>query len=154
MTYQFTFFPSFHNSNTVLSDGSYNLWSYTLCCFLQYPITFSHKSLRPDQHHFQTQTSAFPQCHRSSVTPTFMKIIQKHTHIYISIVLLSDSRKESIAPNSFPLISSSSQLYCLMTLHNISSSPTPPKFKTMHQTGHVFSRCDIPTLPLQYIIRK
>jgi len=27
----------------IISGSRYNLWSYTLCSFLQYPITFSHK---------------------------------------------------------------------------------------------------------------
>jgi hypothetical protein len=43
---------SFFLSSTILikSGGRYNLWSYTLCSFLHYPITFGHKILRTAQH--------------------------------------------------------------------------------------------------------
>jgi len=34
----------------ILSGSRHNLWSYTLCSFLQLPISFRHKSLRTDQH--------------------------------------------------------------------------------------------------------
>jgi len=53
-----------------------NLWSYTSCSFLQFPISFNHKSLTTDrhQHHSQTQSTVYSQCHRTSVTPTFRKI--------------------------------------------------------------------------------
>jgi len=47
MTQPFTFLPFFYYSNNIW--WQYNLWSYTLCSFLQSPITFSHKSLRTDQ---------------------------------------------------------------------------------------------------------
>ena len=65
----------------IISGGRYNLWSYTLCRFLQYPITFSPNSLWTDQHCCQTQSTVFPECHRPKVTPTFMKIPHKHMHI-------------------------------------------------------------------------
>jgi hypothetical protein len=64
----------------VISGGRYNLGSYTLCSFLHYPITSSHNSLRTDQHCCQTQSTAFPQCHRPKFTPPFMKISHTHTH--------------------------------------------------------------------------
>ena len=59
-----------------------------------FPINFSHKSLRPDQHRCQTQSTVFPQCHRPSVTPTFMLIQGIHTHVYISIVMFPETRKK------------------------------------------------------------
>jgi len=34
------------------------------------------------------------ECHRPSVTPTFMKILNTHT-VYISIFMFSESKKES-----------------------------------------------------------
>jgi hypothetical protein len=43
-------------------------------------LNFSHKILRTEKHCSQTQSTVFPQCHRSSVTPTVMKIIHKHIH--------------------------------------------------------------------------
>jgi hypothetical protein len=43
----------------------------------------------------QTQSKVYPQCHRPSVTPTSIKILHKHTHIYISTNMLSENRKES-----------------------------------------------------------
>ena len=55
-----------------------NLWSYTSCSFLQFPISFSHKCLTTDQHQHcsQTQSTVYSQCHRTSVTPTFRKILK------------------------------------------------------------------------------
>jgi len=75
--------PSFLSSIILItSGGRYNLWRYTLRTFLQHPITFDHKSLRTDQLSSQTQSTVFPQCHRPSVTPTAIKILHKHTHVY------------------------------------------------------------------------
>jgi len=68
----------------IICGGRYNLWSYTLCSFLQLPIIFSHTSLRTDQHCSQTQSAVYSQCHRTIVTPTVMKIIHKHTCMFIS----------------------------------------------------------------------
>jgi len=64
----------------IMYGGRYNLRIYTLDSFLQFPFTFSHKILSPDQNCSQTQFTAFPQCHRPSVTSTVMKILYKHTH--------------------------------------------------------------------------
>ena len=69
----------------IISGGRYNLLSYTLRSFLQYPITFSYENLRNDQHCFQTQSTALPQCHRHSVTPKAIKILRKHTYTYVYI---------------------------------------------------------------------
>ena len=77
----------------LIFGNRYNLGSNTLCSFLQFPNNFSHKSLRPDQHCCQTQTTIFPQCHKPSVTPTVMIILCKHTCIYISIVMFPETRK-------------------------------------------------------------
>ena len=43
----------------------------------------------------QTQSKVYLQYHRPSVTPTSIKILHKHTHIYISTNMLSENRKES-----------------------------------------------------------
>ena len=66
----------------IISSGKYNLWSYTLCSFIQFPVTFSHKSLRTDQH--CAQSTVYSQCHRPSVTPTSIKILHKHTRLYFN----------------------------------------------------------------------
>jgi len=79
MNQPFSFLPSII---LIIDGGRYNLWSYTLCSFLQYPITCSHKSVRTDQHSSQTHSTAFPQCHSQSVTPTAIKILCKHTHTF------------------------------------------------------------------------
>jgi len=73
--------PSVLNSNTIW--WRYNLWSYTLCSFLQYPSTYGHNSLRTDQVCSQTQSTGFSQCHIASVTPTYMKMLCKDTHMFI-----------------------------------------------------------------------
>ena len=80
---QATHIPSFFSLTLITGGGRCNLWNYTLFSFLQFPIIFSHKILRPDQHCCQTQSTVFPQCHRPSVTPTVMQILCKHTHMFI-----------------------------------------------------------------------
>ena len=95
----------------IISGGRYNLWSYTLCSFLQLPITFRHNSLTTDQHCSQTQSAIYSHCHKPSVTPTAIKILCKPTHVYTSIAsfLQAGSRTKChkaavrISPNSFPL---------------------------------------------------
>jgi len=57
MTQPITFLPFFHNSNNIW--WQYNLWRYTLCSFLQSPITFSHKSLWTDQLCSQSLSQTF-----------------------------------------------------------------------------------------------
>jgi len=79
----------------IISSGRYNLWSYVSCRFLHYSITFGHKILQTDCHCSQTQSTVFPQRYKPNVTPTVMKILGKDTHVYISTVMLSESRKES-----------------------------------------------------------
>ena len=69
----------------IVSGDRYNLWSFTLCSFLQFPTTFSHKSLQTDQHCSQTLSTAFPQCHRTRVTPTAIKIPCKYTYVCTAI---------------------------------------------------------------------
>jgi hypothetical protein len=92
MTKPFTFLLFFHTFN--------NIWwqvQFMKLYIMQfYPIS-SYKILKSDQHHrcSQTQSTDFLQCQRPSITPTFMKIPHKHTHIYISTVMFSESRKES-----------------------------------------------------------
>ena len=73
---------SFHSIIRIISGGRSNLWSYTLCSFLQFPITFSYKSPTTDQHQHcsQTQSTVYPQCHRPTITPTSIKILHKQTH--------------------------------------------------------------------------
>ena len=65
----------------LISGSRYNLWSNILCSFLQFANNFSHKSLRPDLPCCQTQPTDFPQCHRPSVTPTFMIKQGIHTRL-------------------------------------------------------------------------
>jgi hypothetical protein len=71
------------------------IYSYISCRFLHYPITFVHKILEIDQHCSQTQSTVFAQCHSQNVTPTAIKILCKHTHVYIYIFMVSERRKES-----------------------------------------------------------
>ena len=82
MTQPFTFLCTLI---PIISCGRNKLWSYTLCSFFQFPITSSHKSLQPDQHCSQTQSTVLPQCHRTRVTPTAVKILHKHTRVYTAI---------------------------------------------------------------------
>ena len=129
MTQPFTFIPSL---TLIISGGRYNLWSYTLCSFLQYPITFGHKSLWTDQHCCQTQSTVFPQHHRPCVTTTTIKILSKHTNVYTSIASFQKAERRAkhyetqfaFLQFHFLSISSSSNLHCLMPLQNTSSSPT------------------------------
>jgi hypothetical protein len=116
----------------------YNLWSYVSCRLLHYPITFGHKILRSDRHCSQTQSTVFPHCHKPNVTPTVMKLLCKHTHVYISTVMLSESRKKnkilwSCSEHYWKInilsVSSFCYLYFLTQLQNTSSSPTFQNFK-------------------------
>jgi hypothetical protein len=92
-TKQFNFVPFFfHNSN--------NIWwqvQFIKLYIMQFPITFRHRCIRTDQyqHCTQTQSKFYPQWYRPSVTPTSIKILHKHTHVYISTIMLPESRKES-----------------------------------------------------------
>ena len=131
---------SFLPSLIPISSSRYNLWSYTLCSFLQFPINFSHKNLRPDLHCCQTQSIVLPQCHVSSITPIFL-IIQDthtHTHIHISIVMFPATRKKSktfwSCSEHFSKINSLSisrfcNLYSLFMIQYTSSSPPFQNFK-------------------------
>jgi len=85
--------PFFLSFIILVSVGRYNLWSYTVCSFLKFPITFSHKSLRTDKHCCQTQFTVSSHCQKVS-HPQLCKYYI-NTHISISIIMLSDSRKES-----------------------------------------------------------
>ena len=85
--------------------------------------------------------------------------INTHT-VYISIVMFSESRKDS------KTFWSCSQHYCKFPLNylilaSLFLNATPkyfmflnfPKFQTMYQLGHYILRCDIPVVPLQYTVR-
>ena len=93
----------------IISGGRCNLWCYTSCSFLQFPIPLSHNSLRIDQHCSQTQSSAFHQCHTTSVTPTTIKILCKYTNVYTSTASIRKAGRRAkhyeaavcIAPHSF-----------------------------------------------------
>ena len=108
----------------MIYGGRYNSWSYSLCSFLQFPITFSPKSLGIYQRCCQTQCTVFLQWHKPSVTPTAIKILHKHTHVYTIITsFLKAGRKAKhyeaapwISTNSFPLNFFTPHSYCLMTL--------------------------------------
>ena len=74
-----------------------NLWSYTSCSFLQFPITFTHNSLTTDQHQHcsQSQSTVYSHSHRTSVTPTFRKILNKHTQTHsLHFNRFPESRKD------------------------------------------------------------
>jgi len=144
----------------ILMFGSrYNLWSNILCSFLQVPINFSHKILRPDQHCWQTQSTLFPQYHRQSITPTFMIIPGILTCTYISIVMFPETRKK------FKTFSSCSENFSKLTSSQFLDSatfflnsdpiyiklPTFLKFQTVYQPDHICLWCDIPNVPQEYI---
>ena len=79
----FNFFPLLHNSNNIWWQVQLmKLHIMQLCSFFQFSITFSHKSLRTNQHFSQTQSTVYSQCHRPSVTPTTIKILHKQTHTH------------------------------------------------------------------------
>ena len=133
----------------IISGCRYNLWSYTLWSFLQLPITSSHKSLRPDTQCFKIHSNVFPQRHRPSVTPTFMKILRKCQHTFIFQLSSYQKTKDSktskryerilnIAPNKFPLIFLILQSLLLHAILKYFKHPTLPKFQTMYQVGHFF----------------
>ena len=149
----------------ILMFGSrYNLGSYTLCSFLQFPINFIHKSLRPDQHDqhcCQTQSTPSPQYHRSSTTPTFMIIQGIHTCTYTSIVTFPETRKNfktfwSCSENFSKLISSQfldSATFFLNSVPIYIKLPTLLKFQTIYQSHHISLWCDIQAMPLECIVR-
>ena len=150
---------NFHLSSIILIiyGGRYNLGSYTLCSFLQYLITFGHKILQTDQHCSQIQSTVFPQCHRPSFTPTVMKILCKHTHSYISTVMLSESRKQNTTLQSCSTKHCSKLIsYQFFILLSLFLKATPKyfkfpnliKFQTMYQLGHVFFNAVISPLCL------
>jgi hypothetical protein len=157
--------PSFLSSIIlIISGGRHNLWSYKSCIFLQFPITFNHKILRTDQLCSPTHSTVFPECHNPSVTFTFMEILHKHTytHVYISTVMFLESRKKSKTLQgcssehysiSFLLNFLILQYLFLNATPNYFKFPTFPNFQTMYQLDHVFLRCDIPVVPLEYTIR-
>jgi hypothetical protein len=140
-TRSLTFLHLFHNSNNIW--WQVQLWSYIFCSFLQFLITFSHESLRNEEHCSQTQSTAFPQCYSQSVGPTFMKILGKHTHVCISNFMLAESRKESKFLWSYiehycKLISSQfldSAIF--IPKPKIFNFPKVTKFQAMYQLVHV-----------------
>ena len=145
----------------IISGGRYNLWSYTLCSFLQYPTTFNHNSLWTDQHCSQTQSTDFPQCHTQSVTPTAIKVLSKHTNVYTSIASFQKAERRAkhyeaavcISPNWFPLNFFILQSSFLIAIPKYFKFLTLLKFHTMYQLRH-FLWCKIPTVNLEYIIRE
>jgi hypothetical protein len=71
----------------------------------------------------QTQSKVYPKCHRPSVTPTSIKILHKHTHIYISTNMLSENRKENKT-----FCSCGKYYFKLISLHFLDSAIFIPKF--------------------------
>jgi len=130
----------------IISDGRYNLWCYTLYSYLQFPITFSHKSIRTDQHCSQTQSTVFSQCHKPSVTPTAIKLLSKHTNFYTSITSSQKGEGRAkhyeaavcISPILFPLNFFILQSSFLIATPKYFKLTTLPKFQTMYQLGHFF----------------
>jgi hypothetical protein len=75
--------PSFLSSIILIISGSmYNLLSYKSCSFLKFPMTLKHKILRTDQYCSPAHSTVFPEYHNPSVTPTFKKILHKHTYTH------------------------------------------------------------------------
>ena len=86
----------------ILTGRRYNLWSYTLCSFLQFPISFTHKSLNnwsaptlflnPVYSLLWTSQN---KCHTDIYENTKISANARTHTVYISIVRFSESRKES-----------------------------------------------------------
>jgi hypothetical protein len=118
--------PSFLSSIILItSGGRYNLWRYTLCTFLQYPITFNHKSLRTDQFCSQTQSTAFA----PSVTPTGIKILRKQTHVYTSIASFVKAGRIAKHYKAAVCISTNSFTLNFFTLQSLLLNPTTIYFQ-------------------------
>ena len=163
MTQQSTFFPSII---LIISAGRHYLWSNTLCSFPHIPITFNHKSLRTDQHCSQIQSTVFPQCHRPSVTPTFMKIPDKHTHTHTQTCLYFNSpvfRKQEGEQKFWGCSGHYSVLISSQVLHSAIFIPyhhskiiqvlQHSKISNNVSARSCSLRYDIPTVPLKYLIR-
>jgi len=122
--------PSFLSSIIlIISGGRYNLWRYMLCTFLQYPITFNHKSPQTDQLCSQTQSTVFPQCHRPSVTPKAIKILRKQTHVYTSIASFVKAGRTAKHYKAAVCISTNSFTLNFFTLQSLLLNPTPRHFQ-------------------------
>ena len=79
----------------IISGGRYNLWSHTLWSSIQFLIIFSHKILTNHQHHHCSQTQSFFNV-TVQVSHSHLSKYYKNTQtVYISIVVFSESRKES-----------------------------------------------------------
>jgi len=159
MTQPISFFPFFHYSHNIW--WQFNLRRYTLHTFLQYHITFNHKSLQTDQLCSQTQSTVFPQCHRPSVTPTTIKILRKQTHVYTSIASFVKAGRLAKHYKAAVCISTNSFTLNFFTLQSLLLNPTPihfqfPPHKTPNNVsaGSRFVRCDVPTVNLEYVIRE
>ena len=147
----------------IISGGRYNLWRHKLRTFLQYPITFNHKSLPTDQLCSQTQSTVFPQCQRPSVTTTAIKIIRKQTHVYTSIVSFVKAGRIAKHYKAAVCISTNSFTLNFFTLQFLLLNPTPIHFQ-FHNPPHKtpnnipamsrFVWCDVPTVNLEYTIRE
>ena len=109
----------------------------------------------------QTQSTVFPQCHRTRVTPTAIKILCKQTYVYTAIISFwKEKGEQNIMKLQWVFlqihllsISSFTNPYCLMPLHNTSSSPLFQNFKEC--LGYVkFLWCEITIIPFVYTIRE
>ena len=160
MTMPFTLF--LYPIIPIISSGSYNLWSYTLCSFIQFPITSSYKSLRSHQHHTVLKPSLQT---FFNITPTFMKILHTHTHTHTHTFSYQQSCFQNTGRTTkyFQVVASINQIHFLSTssfcnfyssmpIANYFKFTTLPKCQTMYHLGHVVLWCDIPIVLPEHII--
>jgi len=100
-------------------------------------ILLSAIKINTDQHWSQTQSTVLHQCHRTSVTFTAIKILHKHTQVYSAIISFwKDQGVQNITKLQCAFLqihflpnSPSYNPYCLLPLHNTSTSPPFQNFK-------------------------
>ena len=111
------------------------------------------------QHCSQTQPTVYPQCHRPSITPMWIKILHKHTHslYFNSHVFRNQEGEQNIIKHQWALLQINflpitwfCNIYSLTPLQNTSRSPVSQNFKQCISWAMIFLCCDIPTVPLEY----
>jgi len=96
-----------------------------------------------------------------SVTPTTIKILHKHTHVYTSIASFVKAGRIAKHYKAAVCISTNSFTLNFFTLQSLLLNPTPIHFQfPPHKTPNNessrsrFVWCDVPTVNLEYTIRE
>jgi hypothetical protein len=154
MTQPITFRTFFHYSN--------NIWWQVQ--FMKVYVTY----FSPISYYFQPKKSTnwsallpnpvtvFPQCHRPSVTPTTIKILHKHTHVYTSTASFVKAGRIAKHYKAAVCISTHSFTLNFFTLQSLLLNPTPIHFQfPPHKTPNNaparsrFVLCNVPTVNLE-----